>query len=135
MGLVLPARILLFLNNSNTAPPTKIRLASGSFLGPVHSGGTRPGRARSNDLAERLPPWLSFFSFKRNICVYRRGKHINERRSFCQFADSENVKSITSLDPCHTFITVSVTKIVIKLLTDVICMFAFNVQPALHFRQ
>jgi len=31
----------------------------------VFSGGARPGRARSNDLAERLPPWLppwlSFF--------------------------------------------------------------------------
>jgi len=35
----------------------------------VHSsGGARPGRARSNDLAERLPPWLSFFLLK-NICV------------------------------------------------------------------
>jgi len=35
------------------------------------SGGARPGFDRSNDLAERLPtwlpPWLSFFSFKRNI--------------------------------------------------------------------
>ena len=27
----------------------------GGFSG---SGGARPGRARSNDLAERLPPWL-----------------------------------------------------------------------------
>ena len=61
------------------------------------------------------------------IYVCRRGTH-KERRSFCQFADSKNVKSITSLDPCHSFITVSVTKIVIRLLTDVIwhCMFALT---------
>ena len=46
------------------------------------SGGARPGRARSNDLAERLspclptwlPPWLSFFLSK-EINV-RRGEHI-----------------------------------------------------------
>ena len=48
------------------------------------------------------------------------------------FSDNENVKSITSLDRptsgymSYSFITVSVRKIVIRLLTDVICMFAFK---------
>ena len=31
----------------------------------VISGGARPGRARSNDLAERHPPWLSFFFYQK----------------------------------------------------------------------
>jgi len=59
----------------------------------------RPGLARSNDVAKRLPPWRSFFVFK-EIYVYRRGTY-KERRSFCQFADSENVKSITTLKPFY----------------------------------
>jgi len=49
--------------------------------GVVISGGARPGRARSNYLAERLPPWLPtwlppwLFFLSKEINVYRR-EHI-----------------------------------------------------------
>jgi len=38
------------------------------------SGGARPGRVGSNDLAKRLPTWLSFFFLKKLMCI--DGVHI-----------------------------------------------------------
>ena len=45
------------------------RLTLGDFDFLLSSGGARPGRARSNDLAERLPPWLSFFCYKKYMRI------------------------------------------------------------------
>jgi len=46
------------------------------------------------------------------------------------------MQSVTSLDPSsmsYSFITISVTKIIIRLLTDVICMFAFKFLASVTF--
>jgi len=67
-----------------------------------------------------------FFLLKK-IYVYRRGAHINERRSVYQFADSENVKSIRRLDPSHILSSLSPLMLFACL--------HLNVPPALHFRQ
>ena len=71
-------------------------------------------------------PGCHFFLLK--IYVYRRGTH-KERCSFCQFADSKKKCEINHKSQLmsYSIITVSVTKIVIRLLTGVIwhCMFAF----------
>ena len=87
----------------------------------MSSGGARPGRARSNDLSERLP----FFLLK-EIYVYISGTH-KERRSFCRFVDQRKCEiNHKSRSLSYSFITVSVIKIVIRLLTDVICVFVFE---------
>jgi len=43
-----------------------------------------------------------------------------EGRSFCQFIDSENVKSIISLDPCQRSVSAGVLRVILCLIIMII---------------
>jgi len=94
------------------------------------SGSARPGRARSNDLAERLPPWLSFFLSK-EINVYRK-EHIRNDTVSINLPTAK-ICNQSQVSIHLIFIIVSVTKIIIRLCTDVISMIAFKFSASVTF--
>ena len=101
-------------------------IMGGATVLKVGSGGARPGHARSNDLAERIPPWLP--TWLPPGCHFFKEGVQTRHDAVCVNLPTAKMwnKSQVSINVIFFHHCLG-KKIVIRLLTDVIwhCMFAF----------